>query len=113
MFAGTLMIWRWPVRETVVSIASNRAASVCGSWNGCPGASRAETPPSGMRKRTGPRIRLRRSPIQRPKAAFSSRVVRINVTLGLWTTKLRPRNRSGTVSRGPKLTMSSAPSEPT
>jgi hypothetical protein len=29
-----------------------------GSWKGWPGASIAETPPSGIRKRTGPSMRL-------------------------------------------------------
>jgi len=42
-------------------------------------------------------------------ARFSSAVVRIKVTLGLWTTNLRLWQRAGTVSRGPKLTISSAP----
>ena len=69
----------------------------------CPARRAADTPPSGMRKRTGPRMRLSRSPIQRPMAAFSSRVVRISVTSALWTTRLRPRKRSGTVSRGAEI----------
>ena len=66
-----------------------------------------------MRKRTGPSIWLIRSPIHSPKARFSSGVVRISVTDGLWMTKFRPLNRSGTVSRAPKLTMSRAPQDPT
>ena len=45
--------------------------------------------------------------------AHSSGVVRISVTVALWTYRLRSRNRSGTVSSGPKFTMSSAPSETT
>ena len=46
-------------------------------------------------------------------ARHSSAVVRINVTFGLWRYRRRPRNFSGTVSKAPKLAMSSAPSEPT
>ena len=80
---------------------------------GWPGASSIDTPPSGSRKRTGPFMALSRAPIHSPKARFSSRVVRIRVTFGLWMTNLRLRNFSGTLSRGPKLTMSSAPVEPT
>ena len=49
---------------------TNSAASASGSRNGWPGASSAETPPSGRKKRTGPSIRLSRSPIQRPIAAI-------------------------------------------
>ena len=101
------------VGRTVFSIASNSAASASGSWNGAPGLSSIETPPSGSKKRTGPSIKFSRWPIHSPMARFSSRVVRISVTFGLWMTNLRLANRSGTVSRGPKLTMSSAPAEPT
>ena len=75
--------------------------------------SMAETPWSGSRKRTGPSMRLMRSMIQRPIAAFSSGVVRISVTCALWTWRLRPSNCAGTVSRPPKFTMSQAPTEPT
>ena len=55
------------------------------AWNGFSGASMSETPPSGMRKRTGPSMRLSLSPIHFPIASFSAAVVRISVTLGLWT----------------------------
>ena len=97
----------------VPAMASKRARSASGSWKGWPGASRAETPPSGMRKRTGPVISLTRRAIHSPMRAFSSAVVRIRVTWGLCSTKRRLRYRSGTVSRGPKFTMSRAPTEPT
>ena len=49
----------------------------------------------------------------RPSSAHSSGVVRISVTDGLCTYRLRSSNCGGTVSRAPKLTMSSAPSETT
>ena len=99
-----------PVWRTVFSIASNSASSASGSWKGWPGASSIETPPSGSRKRTGPSIRFSRSPIHSPIARFSSRVVRISVTFGLWIDEIAAlRSFAGTVSRGPKLTMSSAP----
>src|SRR5581483_2245677 len=117
--SGSLMLclvrmsWRLLVWRTVRSSAPNSAASASGSQNGWPGASSAETPPSGRKKRTGPSIWLSRSPIHRPIRSFSSGVVRINVTCGLWTWNLRLAKRSGMVSGAPKLTMSSAPAEPT
>ena len=104
---------RFAPSSKVPAMASKRARSASGSWKGWPGASRAETPPSGMRKRTGPVISLTRRAIHSPMRAFSSAVVRIRVTWGLCSTKRRLRYRSGTVSRGPKFTMSSAPTEPT
>ena len=52
-------------------------------------------------------------PISRPSSRHSSGVVRISVTVGLWTYRVRLSKRGGTVSRGPKLTMSSAPSDTT
>src|SRR5581483_4228667 len=52
-------------------------------------------------------------PIHLPMRSFSSGVVRINVTCGLWRWNLRLAKRSGMVSGAPKLTMSSAPAEPT
>ncbi|CAA9571499.1 MAG: hypothetical protein AVDCRST_MAG87-2459 [uncultured Thermomicrobiales bacterium] len=72
-----------------------------------------ETPRSGMNSVTGPVAALSLRPMIRPSAAFSSVVVRIRVTEALWRKSLRSRNRSGTDSTGPKLTMSSAPSETT
>ena len=47
---------RVAVCRTVCSSARNSAASAAGSWNGWPGASSADTPPSGIRKRTGASI---------------------------------------------------------
>ena len=44
-----------------------------------------ETPPSGSRKRTSPSQALSFAPIQAPIRRFSSGVVRISVTCGLWT----------------------------
>ena len=90
-------------------IASNRAASASGSWNGCPGRRGPRRPAGGAgRPPARPpggasRHRAGRS------ARFSSGVVRIRVTDGLWAWKRRPANRSGTVALGPKLTMSRAP----
>ena len=89
--------------------ASKSAASASGSWNGCPGASSAETPPRGNHDDHGRRahgedlghpppergVLLGRGPHQ-----GDGRVVHV---------ESRPANRSGTVVRGPKLTMSSAP----
>ena len=46
--------------------------------------SSAEMPFSGISRRTGPSQAFSFSPIQRPIAAFSSGVVRIRVTFGLW-----------------------------
>ena len=46
-------------------------------------------------------------------ARFSSTELRISVTAGLCRYSTRWRSRSGTDSQGPKLTMSSAPHEPT
>src|ERR1700732_4967640 len=56
-----LLVWR-----AVWSSARNSVASTSRSRNGCPGASSAETPPSGRKNRTGPSIALRRWPIQAP-----------------------------------------------
>ena len=95
------------------SSASKSAASASGSWKGIPGASMSETPFSGTRNRTGPSQALSLAPIHSPMARFSSAVVRMSVTLGLWMWKVRPSYCAGTVSRAPKFTMSSAPQEPT
>ena len=51
--------------------------------------------------------------IWRPSSTISSLVVRISVTDGLCTYRLRSSNCGGTVARAPKLTMSSAPSDTT
>ena len=72
-----------------------------------------ETPPSGIRNRTGPSIRFSFSTMKRPMRTHSSGVVRMSVTLGLWTCRVRSRNRAGTVSIAQKFTMSSAPHDPT
>ena len=48
-----------------------------------------------------------------PIFAFSSGVVRMSVTWGLWMWNLRAANCGGTLSRGPKFTMSQAPTDPT
>ena len=101
------------VCSTVRSRASKREASASGSWKGIPGASISDTPCSGIRNRTGPSQALSLAPIHSPIRAFSSAVVRISVTLGLWMWKVRPSYCAGTVSRAPKFTMSSAPHEPT
>ena len=45
-------------RGSAARSSSNSARSASGSWKGWPGRSIAETPPSGMRKRTGPRHRV-------------------------------------------------------
>ena len=95
---------------TPARTASNRAASAAGSWNGTgprrpaptprPGDDqhgRGRSPPRAWRRSAGPALR---SP--RP-------VVRISVTVGLWTKNCRSANCSGTVASGPKFTMSSAP----
>ncbi len=72
-----------------------------------------ETPPSGTNRATGPVAFESLEAIRRPSSAFSSFVVRISVIDGLWTYRLRSSKRSGTVSRAPKLTMSSAPTDTT
>src|SRR5688572_27509266 len=96
-----------------VEIESNSALSAAGSQKGLPGASMPETPPSGMRKRTGPCMRLSFSAMKRPMRAISSAVVRIRVTLELCLYRFLPRNCAGTVSMAQKFTMSSAPHDPT
>ena len=93
--------------------ASNSAASASASWNGAPGTSIADTPPSGMYSATGPLAADSLRAIRRPSSAHSSFVVRISVIVGLCTYRFRSSNCGGTVSRAPKLTMSSAPSETT
>src|SRR5690606_13568341 len=117
--AGSLM-WRSSSRSCRLSaasqpvrIASKSARSASGSSNGWPGASMADTPLSGRRKRTGPSIRLRRETMNSPMRRFSSGVVRISVTCALWTWNRRSANCVGTVSRAPKFTMSTAPTDPT
>ena len=67
------------------AIASNSAVLAAGSQNGPPGRSSPDRPPSGMRNRTGPSMRLSLSTMKRPMRAASSGVVRIKVTFGLWT----------------------------
>ena len=52
---------------------------------------------------TGPRPRRRTSAIRRPSSWFSSGVVRIRVTDGLWWWNRRPANRSGTVWPRPEV----------
>ena len=90
-------------------MASKSDSRAAGSSNGWPARSMAETPCSGSRMAAGPLAAASLRPISSPSLAFSSGVVRISVTLALWTWNLRSANFSGTVSRGPKLTMSSAP----
>ena len=51
--------------------------------------------------------------MNRPMRVASSAVVRINVTFGLCTWRFRSLKGAGTVDRAQKLTMSSAPQEPT
>src|SRR5882757_1138670 len=94
---------------TAWSNAVNRAWSATASWNGSPSRSMAETPSSGIWAVTGPVAALRRSARRRPSSAFSLGVVRMSVTVALCVCRRRPANDGGTVSRGPKLTMSSAP----
>src|SRR5882724_3234092 len=81
---GSRTIWRLDVARTPEVMASKSVLSAAGSQKGLPGASMRETPPSGMRKRTGPSMRLSLSAMNRPMRAHSSGVVRIRVTLALW-----------------------------
>jgi hypothetical protein len=53
-------------------------------FEGLPRASIAETPRRGNRIVVGPFEAAALRPISAPKAAFSSGVVRIRVTVGLW-----------------------------
>ena len=50
-----------------------------------PGASSADTPLSGTNRAVGPVARPASRPTLRPSSAISSGVVRISVTVGLWT----------------------------
>ena len=54
-----------------------------GVVEGLAGLVDGDTPPSGMRKRTGPRIAFSFSAMNSPMARFSSTVVRISVTVAL------------------------------
>src|SRR5215208_466357 len=92
---------------------ASSAASASVSWNGWPSTAIIETPFSGTNSAVGPVARDSFRPMRRPSSAHSSGVVRISVTVGLCTYRFRVSNFGGTVSRGPKLTMSSAPSETT
>ena len=69
----------------------------------------AETPRSGRNTAAGPEDADTRSARRRPSSAHSSGVVRISVTDALWRWNRRRANWAGTVSSGPKFTMSSAP----
>jgi hypothetical protein len=80
MLCGSLSSRRLDVGLNFASMAANSARSAAGSQNGLSGASINDTPPSGMRKRTGPSMRLSFAAIHSPMAAFSSGVVRISVT---------------------------------
>ncbi len=91
MLPGSRTSRRLALGTTSASRVSNSARSASGSWNGWPGASISETPPSGRKKRTGPSIRLSLAAIQLPMRMFSSTVVRIRVTCGLCTYRLRSR----------------------
>ena len=104
---STIRTEGWPSRPAWRE--RNNAASASGSKNGLPGISKAETPPVGIRTTVGTVESTSVLAISAPIAAFSEAVVLIRVTFGLWTTKFRPENRSGTADLGPKLTMSSAP----
>ena len=89
------------------SRVSKRAALAAGSRKAPPGASRAETPRSGMSRRIGPGAALSFAAMKAAMARHSSGVVRIRVTLALWRWKWRPAKRSGMVSGAQKFTMSS------
>ena len=49
------------------------------------GASSADTPPSGTNRAVGPVAAASFAATLRPSSAISSGVVRISVTVGLWT----------------------------
>jgi hypothetical protein len=102
-----------PVERNSDPNVSNSALSAAGSQNGPPGLSSPESPPSGIRKRTGPFIAFSFRARKRPIFWHSSTVVRISVTLLLCRWSFRSRYCGGTVSMAQKFTMSSAPSDPT
>ena len=64
---------------------ASSASSAAGSWNGCPATAIIETPRSGTKSTVGPVAAESLPPICRPSSAHSSGVVRISVTVGLWT----------------------------
>src|SRR5215469_11919570 len=64
IWSGNFINFRRSVSLNSFANVSNNAASASGSQKGSPGASRAETPPSGSRKRTSPSHRLSRRAIQ-------------------------------------------------
>ena len=84
-----------------------------GVVEGLPSVAIIEIPRSGTKSAVGPFAPLSFRATRFPSSAHSSGVVRISVTVGLCTYRFRERNCSGTVSIGPKFTMSSAPSETT
>ena len=101
-------------RERLVEAAQQRRVGVGVVERPGPATAIAETPRSGTKTATGPRRggELPRRSAGRARA-HSSGVVRISVTVGVVYVQVASPNRCGTVSRGPKLTMSRAPSETT
>src|SRR5690606_10365185 len=51
---GSLMCMSSLTVSTAPSMAAKHASSASGSWNGIPGASSADTPPSGTNSTVGP-----------------------------------------------------------
>ena len=98
-----------PATLSSSSSAARQASSASASRNGWPSASSALTPRSGQNTAAGPVAAAALRPIRAPSSAISAGVVRMSVTVGLCSKNSRPRNAAGTVSGGPKLTMSSAP----
>src|SRR5262245_1158041 len=96
MWLGTLSSRRFVPARKFEAMASNNAVLEAGAQNGPPGWSRPDSPPSGMRNRTGPSMRLSLSTMNRPMRPASSGVVRIRVTFGLWTWSVRSLKGSGT-----------------
>ncbi len=74
-----------PLVERLAAGPRRSASSASGSWNGWPGTSIIETPPSGTNSAVGPVAAESLRPIVRPSSPHSSGVVRISVTVGLWT----------------------------
>src|SRR3984893_8172475 len=83
MLCGSRTSFRRGPARNPDAIASNSARSAAGSQKGWPAASIRERPPSGIRNRTGPSMRLSFSTMKRPMRPHSSGVARIRVTFGL------------------------------
>ena len=112
MLLSISTIFTWGLVMPFFSV-SYRAARSSGPSKGWPAASIMDTPLRGSNTSMSAAAWFHFSARRLPIAMFSSLEVRIRVTVGLCLYRLRCANSFGTVSQGPKLTISSAPTETT